>query len=74
MIIESNRYRKLIEREVERIVKYLVEEESVLKLLRILERQENNNYYKLNDGDNGSSYYSRKYKTWVLYNHNFQLN
>ena len=62
-----------MEREVERIVKYLVEERAVLKLLRILERQENHNYCRLNDGDNGS-YYSRKYKTWVLHNNCFQLN
>lgn len=66
-----------MEREVERIVKYLVEERAVLKLLRILERQENHNYYRLNDvddEDNGLSYYSRKYKTWVLHNNCFQLN
>lgn len=66
-----------MEREVERIVKYLVEERAVLKLLRILERQENHNYYRLNDvndEDNGLSYYSRKYKTWVLHSNCFQLN
>ncbi len=63
-----------MEREVERIVKYLVEERAVLKLLRILERQENHNYYGLNEEDNGLSYYSRKYKTWVLHNNCFQLN
>lgn len=66
-----------MDREVERIVKYLVEERAVLKLLRILERQENHNYYRLNDvndEDNGLSYYSRKYKTWVLHNNCFQLN
>ena len=64
-----------MEREVERIVKYLVEERAVIKLLRILERQENHNYYRLNDeDDNGLSYYSRKYKTWVLRNNCFQLN
>ena len=63
-----------MEREVERIVKYLVEEKAVLKLLRILERQENNNYSRLSDEDNGLSYYSRKYKTWVLNNNCFQLN
>jgi hypothetical protein len=63
-----------MEREVERIVKYLVEERAVVKLLRILERQENHNYYRSNDEDNGLSYYSRKYKTWVLHNDGFQLN
>jgi hypothetical protein len=63
-----------MEREVERIVKYLVEEETVLKLLRILEREENNNCHNLNDEDNRLSYYSRKYKTWVLHNDCFQLN
>jgi hypothetical protein len=57
-----------MEREVERIVKYLVEERAVIKLLRILERQENHNYYRLNDEDN------RKYKSWVLHNNCFQLN
>ena len=63
-----------MEREVERIVKYLVEERAVIKLLRILERQENHNYYRLNDEDNRLSYYSRKYKTWVLHDNCFQLN
>ncbi|HET6726698.1 MAG TPA: hypothetical protein VFH19_01585 [Nitrososphaeraceae archaeon] len=63
-----------MEREVERIVKYLVEERAVLKLLRILERQENHNYSRPIDEDNGLSYYSRKYKTWVLHNNCFQLN
>ena len=63
-----------MEREVERIVKYLVEERAVLKLLRILERQDNHNYCRLNDEDNGLSYYSRKYKTWVIHNNGFQLN
>lgn len=63
-----------MDREVERIVKYLVEDRTVLKLLRILERQENNRYYPLNDDDTGQSYYSRKYKTWVLHNNHYQLN
>jgi hypothetical protein len=63
-----------MDREVERIVKYLVEDRTVLKLLRILERQENYNYSPLNDEDTGLSYYSRKYKTWVLHNNYFQLN
>lgn len=63
-----------MEREVERIVKYLVEERAVLKLLRILERQENHNYSKFNEEDNGLSYYSKKYKTWILHNNCFQLN
>lgn len=63
-----------MEREVERIVKYLVEERAVLKLLRILERQENHNYSRLSDEDNGLSYYSRKYKTWILQDNCFQLN
>ena len=63
-----------MDREVERIMKYLVEDRAVLKLLRILERQENHNYYGLNEGDNGLSYYSRKYKTWVLHNNCYKLN
>ena len=64
-----------MDREVERIVKYLVEDRTVLKLLRMLERQENyNNYYPLNDENTGLSYYSRKYKTWVLHNNPYQLN
>ena len=63
-----------MDREVERIVKYLVEDRTVLKLLRILERQENHRYYPLNDDDTGISYYSRKYKTWVLHNSHYQLN
>ena len=63
-----------MEREVERIVKYLVEERAVLKLLRILERQENHNYCRQNEEDNGLSYYSRKYKTWVLDNNCYKLN
>lgn len=63
-----------MDREVERIVKYLVEDRTVLKLLRILERQENYNYYPLNDENTGLSYYSRKYKTWVLNNSYYQLN
>jgi hypothetical protein len=62
-----------MDREVERIMKYLVEDRTVLKLLRILERQENHTY-AFNEGDNGTSYYSRKYKTWVLHNNCFQLN
>jgi hypothetical protein len=64
-----------MEREVERIVKYLVEERAVLKLLRILERQEeDHNRINGDDEDNGLSYYSRKYKTWVLHNNCLQLN
>ena len=63
-----------MDREVERIVKYLVEDRTVLKLLRILERQENYNYYSLNDENTELSYYSRKYKTWVLHNNYYQLN
>ena len=63
-----------MDREVERIMKYLVEERTVLKLLRILERQENYYYYPSNDENTGLSYYSRKYKTWVLHNSYYQLN
>jgi hypothetical protein len=62
-----------MDRELERIMKYLVEDRAVLKLLRILERQENHDY-GLNEDDNGSPYYSRKYKTWVLHNNYFKLN
>ena len=63
-----------MDREVERIMKYLVEDRTVLKLLRILERQENHNYRQLSEDDNDTSYYSRKYKTWVLRNNCYQLN
>ena len=64
-----------MDREVERIMKYLVEDRTVLKLLRILERQENYNYYGLKMRmTTGLSYYSRKYKTWVLHNNCYQLN
>lgn len=69
-----NRYQELMEREVERIVRYLVEDRTVLKILRTLERQENYSCYNINEEDNGLSYYSRKYKTWVLHNDYFQLN
>jgi len=62
-----------VDRGVERIMKYVVEDRAVLKLLRILESQENHNY-SLSECDNGTSYYSRKYKTWVLHNNCFQLN
>ena len=62
-----------MDREVERIMKYLIEDRAVLKLLRILERQEDRRH-SLSEGDNGTSYYSRKYKTWVLQNNCFQLN
>lgn len=60
-----------MEREVERIMKYLVEERTVLKLLRTMERQENHTQ-NVNEGDN--EYYSKKYKAWVLRNDSFQLN
>jgi hypothetical protein len=63
-----------MEREVERIMKYLVEERTVLKLLRTLETQENHTYYNVNEGDSGICYYSRKYKAWVLHNERFKLN
>lgn len=63
----------MLEREVERIMKYLVEERTVLKLLRTLERQENHTY-NVNEVDNELLYYSRKYKAWVLRNECFQLN
>ena len=62
-----------MDREVERIMKYLVEDRAVLKLLRILERQENHSY-SLSEGDNGASYYSRKYRTWVLHDNCLHLN
>ena len=62
-----------MEREVERIMRYLVEERTVLKLLRTLERQENHTY-NVNEVDNEQLYYSRKYKAWVLRNECFQLN
>ena len=63
----------MMEREVERIMKYLVEERTVLKLLRTLERQENHTY-NVNEADNEQLCYSRKYKAWVLRNECFQLN
>jgi len=69
-----NRCQELMEREVERIVRYLVEDRTILKILRTLERQENYSCYNINEEDNGLSYYSRKYKTWVLHNDCFQLN
>jgi hypothetical protein len=69
-----NRYQELMEREVERIVRYLVEDRTILKILRTLERQENYSCDNINEEDNGLSYYSRKYKTWVLHNDCFQLN
>ena len=69
-----NRYQELMEREVERIIRYLVEDRTILKILRTLERQENYSCYNINEEDNGLSYYSRKYKTWVLHNDCFQLN
>lgn len=69
-----NRYHELMEREVERILRYLVEDRTILKILRTLERQENYSCYNINEEDNGLSYYSRKYKTWVLHNDCFQLN
>jgi hypothetical protein len=64
----------MVEREVERIVKYLVEERTLLKLLRSFETQENYNSYNGNQEDSGLSYYSRKYKAWVLRNKYFNLN
>ena len=66
--------KKMMEREVERIVKSLVEERTILKILRTLERMENRNYFNNNEVDNGFAYYSRRYKTWVLQNDCFQLN
>jgi len=63
-----------VEREVERIVKYLVEERTLVKLLRSFETQEKYNFYNINQEDSGLSYYSRKYKAWVLRNKCFQLN
>ena len=63
-----------MEKEVERIVRYLVEDRTILKILSTLERQENYSCYNINDEDNGLSYYSRKYKAWVLHNDCFQLN
>jgi len=62
-----------MDREVERIMKYLIEDRAVLKLLRILERQEDRRH-SLSEGDNGTSYYSRKYKTWILRDNCFHLN
>jgi len=69
-----NRCQELMEREVERIVRYLVEDRTILKILRTLERQENYSCYNINEEDNGLSHYSRKYKAWVLHNDCFQLN
>ena len=69
-----NRCQELMEKEVERIVRYLVEDRTILKILRTLERQENYSCYNINEEDNGLSYYSRKYKAWVLHNDCFQLN
>jgi len=64
----------MVEREVERIVKYLVEDRTLVKLLRSFETQENYNFYNGNQEDSGLSYYSRKYNAWVLRNKCFKLN
>ena len=63
-----------MEREVERIMKYLVEEKTVLKLLRVLETEKKHTYYNVNEENCGVAYYSRKYKAWVLRNECFRLN
>jgi len=50
-----------VEREVERIMKYLVEERTVVKLLRGLETEKRITYYDTNEENCGLSHYSRKY-------------
>jgi len=72
--MNCNRYSKLVEREVERIMKYLVEERTVVKLLRVLETEKKFTYYNTNEENCGLSRYSRKYKAWVLRNECIQLN
>jgi hypothetical protein len=72
--MNCNRYRKLVERELERIVKYLVEDRTLVKLLRSFEKQENYNFCNGNQEDSGPSYYSRKHNAWVFRNKCFKLN
>jgi|SoiMethySBSTD1v2_1073268.scaffolds.fasta_scaffold1186892_2 hypothetical protein len=72
--MNCNRYSKLVEREVERIMKYLVEERTVVKLLRVLETEKKFTYYNTNEENCGLSHYSRKYKAWVLRNECIRLN
>ncbi len=64
----------MAEKEVERIMKYLVEEGTVVKLLRVLETEKKNTYYNNDDENCGLSHYSRKYKAWVLRNECIRLN
>lgn len=64
----------MAEKEVERIMKYLVEEGTVVKLLRVLETEKKNTYYNIDDENSGLSHYSRKYKAWVLRNECIKLN
>jgi len=55
-------------------MKYLVEERTVVKLLRVLETEKKFTYYNTNEENCGLSRYSRKYKAWVLRNECIQLN
>ncbi|HEY6950349.1 MAG TPA: hypothetical protein VI146_07040 [Nitrososphaeraceae archaeon] len=64
----------MAEKEVERIMKYLVEEGTVVKLLRVLETEKKNTYYNIDEENCGLSHYSRKYKAWVLRNECIRLN
>jgi len=64
----------LAEKEVERIMKYLVEEGTVVKLLRVLETEKKYTYSNIVDENCGLSHYSRKYKAWVLSNECIRLN
>ena len=64
----------MAEKEVERIMKYLVEEGTVVKLLRVLETEKKNTYYNFDDENCGLSHYSKKYKAWVLRNECIRLN
>jgi hypothetical protein len=64
----------LAEKEVERIMKYLVEEGTVVKLLRVLETEKKYTYSNIDYENCGLSHYSRKYKAWVLRNECIRLN
>ncbi|HKX20754.1 MAG TPA: hypothetical protein VJM74_03685 [Nitrososphaeraceae archaeon] len=64
----------MAEKEVERIMKYLVEEGTVVKLLRVLETEKKYTHYNIDEENCGLSHYSRKYKAWVLRNECIRLN
>ena len=55
-------------------MKYLVEEGTVVKLLRVLETEKKYTYSNIDYENCGLSHYSRKYKAWVLRNECIRLN